>query len=307
VLYIAGKQSNSSGLTDDSVIFRLEFATSFTPYAGPTGRVADACFTDGTYSGGTGPAPYSYENPFHRLTCLPTGGPCPGQPDGTSCDDGDPCNGAETCQAGICTHGTLANDGTACTSTADQCHAAGVCEAGRCNLGPVVPDGTPCPDADPCNGLETCQAGVCQAATGFEPLTVKALKFKLANGALSMTGGIHPATAIAPDTQDPLTFELRDTNGVLFSGTLTHPASDPDWRRRGRMTSFKRSGTGLTSVQLKSKPSGDVQVSVQGKGIQMPGLVNPTVSPRLVIGDECFTADLTGRCSLDAKKLRCSH
>ncbi len=307
VLYIAGKQSNSSGLTDDTVIFRLEYATSFTPYAGPTGRVADTCYTSGPYSGGAGPAPYAYENPFDRLTCLPAGGPCPGRPDGTSCDDGDPCNGHETCQAGICTHGTIESDGTACTSLADQCHGAGVCESGHCYVGPVVPDGTPCPDGDPCNGLETCQAGVCQPASGYEPLTVKNLKFKLGNGALSLTGGIHPATTIAPESHDDLTFELRDANGVVFSGTLDHPSSDPDWRHRGRVTSFKRSGTGLTSVQLRAKPSGDVQVNVQGKGIQMPGLVNQAVSPRLVIGAECFTADLTGRCSLDTKKLRCTR
>jgi hypothetical protein len=29
------------------------------------------------------------------------------------------------------------------------------------------------------------------------------------------------------------------------------------------------------------------------------------VSARLRIGAQCFTADLAGRCTLDAKKLRC--
>ena len=40
VLYVAGKQGND--FTDDSVVYRIEFATSFTPYAGPAGRVPDS-------------------------------------------------------------------------------------------------------------------------------------------------------------------------------------------------------------------------------------------------------------------------
>jgi hypothetical protein len=79
VLYVAGRQGG--GFTDDAIVFRIEYATVFTPYAGPAGRVPDSCFTDGVYSGGgSGTPPYGWENPFHRDTCLPPGGPCPGQP-----------------------------------------------------------------------------------------------------------------------------------------------------------------------------------------------------------------------------------
>jgi subtilisin family serine protease len=56
-----------------------------------------------------------------------------GRCSGVSCDDGNPCNGIETC----------APDGSGCVP--------GVAE----------PDGTPCPDATVCNGEETCMAGVC--------------------------------------------------------------------------------------------------------------------------------------------------
>src|SRR6185503_1405196 len=143
VLYVAGRQGG--GFDDDSIIFRIEYATAFTPYAGPLGRVPDSCFTDGVYSGGgVGAAPYAWENPFYRDTCLPPGGPCPGQPNGTPCDDGDLCNGAETCQDGICTHGTPAADGTECTST-DVCRPSGVCQGRRCAPGAAAADGTPCP------------------------------------------------------------------------------------------------------------------------------------------------------------------
>jgi subtilisin family serine protease len=59
------------------------------------------------------------------------GGRCAGTP----CDDGNPCNGVETC----------APDGSGCLA------------------GIPAPDGTPCPDATVCNGDETCAAGVCTA------------------------------------------------------------------------------------------------------------------------------------------------
>src|SRR5262249_9767071 len=158
------------------VIFRIEYATAFTPYAGPSGRVPDSCFTDGVYSGGgSGVAPYAWENPFFRDTCLPPGGPCPGQPDGTLCDDGETCNGPEACRAGVCTQGRRAADGTECGS-GDPCRPTGACQARRCAAGARAPDGTPCPDADACNGFETCLAGTCTAGAGPMPLSVQSLR-----------------------------------------------------------------------------------------------------------------------------------
>jgi len=75
---VAGKQGN--GFTDDSVVYRIEYATTFTPYTGPMGRVANSCLAGA-------------DNPFTRAARLAPGGPCPGQPTGTACEDGDPCNG----------------------------------------------------------------------------------------------------------------------------------------------------------------------------------------------------------------------
>src|SRR5579875_2933023 len=110
VLYVAGRENNgvpSSTNRNHSVIFRIEYATAFTPYAGPPGRVDDACFTNGVYSGfmgDPGTPPYAWENPFRRAPCALPGAGCAGAPDGTPCDDGNPCNGTESCQAGICRH-----------------------------------------------------------------------------------------------------------------------------------------------------------------------------------------------------------
>src|SRR5262249_57382606 len=69
-------------------------------------------------------------------TCDPVAG-CrhTGKSNGDSCSDGNVCNGAETCQGGLCVPGTPAADGTDCS------------------------------DGNACNGDETCHAGVCLAGT----------------------------------------------------------------------------------------------------------------------------------------------
>ncbi|MDQ3177102.1 MAG: MopE-related protein [Actinomycetota bacterium] len=85
-----------------------------------------------------------------------------GAPDLTECDDGDACNGGETCDAATCVAGTppALDDGNACT--ADSCDPV---------TGPThdpLPSGTPCADGDVCNGDETCDgAGAC--APGVPP------------------------------------------------------------------------------------------------------------------------------------------
>jgi hypothetical protein len=97
-------------------------------------------------------------------TCDPPTGMCsdPTAPDGTSCDDGNKCNGIETCASGTCTTGT----GVTCTAK-DRCHGVGTCSpsTGVCS-DPPLGDGTSCDDGNKCNGIETCQSGTCAAGTG---------------------------------------------------------------------------------------------------------------------------------------------
>ena len=80
-----------------------------------------------------------------------------GLAEGSSCSDGDACNGQETCQVGVCVAGVApeCDDQNPCTS--NSCDPAQGC------LGMLVPSGTPCPDADACNGAETCQGIACVA------------------------------------------------------------------------------------------------------------------------------------------------
>jgi glucose/arabinose dehydrogenase len=288
-LYVAGKQGN--GFTDDSVIYRIEFATSFTPYSGPLGRVPDSCFA-------------GVENPFARTTCLPPGGPCPGQPDGTPCDDGDPCNGAETCQAGICRHGTPAADGTSCAA-ADACHAAGTCQGGRCVAGATLPDGTACPDADPCNGTETCQAGSCTASSGPDALGGGVITVR--GGTVGLGGQIFPPAAIAPSTTDEVALTIDGGGATVLASVLGHPETDLLWARSKPPVLFKyKDGTagagGLVLLQMKRRGPG-YTLKAKGRSDAARSLQGGAVGARLVVGDRCYTATLP--CVKRGSGLRC--
>jgi formylglycine-generating enzyme required for sulfatase activity len=73
------------------------------------------------------------------------------------CDDGDVCNGVESCEAGLCDAGTIldCDDDNPCTL--DECHAQAGCQHTQL-------DG-PCDDGNPCTDGETCTTGICNGGT----------------------------------------------------------------------------------------------------------------------------------------------
>lgn len=79
------------------------------------------------------------------------------------CDDGNACNGKETCNSsGACVAGKPLNCDDAKPCTTDACDAAT-----GCTHAPVK-SGTSCSDGNMCNGAETCDgAGACQAGTAL--------------------------------------------------------------------------------------------------------------------------------------------
>src|SRR5438552_298060 len=94
--------------------------------------------------------------------CSRTSRPSSSSPPGTppTCDDGDPCNGAETCHPVLgCQPGTALNcdDGAACTQ--DAC-VAGVGCTHSSIPGCCVADAD-CIDTNLCNGSEICASGNC--------------------------------------------------------------------------------------------------------------------------------------------------
>lgn len=84
-------------------------------------------------------------------------------PAGSSCSDGDPCNGAETCDAaGTCAAGPPPDCDDLNPCTIDSCDAMGGCTHAD------VADGTACGDGDVCNGEELCMAGVCAGGAALD-------------------------------------------------------------------------------------------------------------------------------------------
>jgi hypothetical protein len=111
-----------------------------------------------------------------------------------TCNNGNACDGVETCTAGVCHAGTPLNcdDGNACTTdtcnastgcahtaiagcaactTASQCNDGNPCTTDTCTAGhcqsTAVANGTSCSDGNVCNGAETCQGGACTAGTAL--------------------------------------------------------------------------------------------------------------------------------------------
>jgi hypothetical protein len=101
-------------------------------------------------------------------------------PSGTSCEDGNSCNGVELCDgAGQCAPGTPASAGTSCSDNNacngdETCNGTGTCVPGT---PPVLNDGNACttdacdptagvshasvPDGTTCSGVGVCEAGTC--------------------------------------------------------------------------------------------------------------------------------------------------
>jgi MYXO-CTERM domain-containing protein len=117
-------------------------------------------------------------------------GSCFAAADGTPCPDSDQCNGQETCVQGACAPGTV-----------QLCNNGGMCRTGSCDPATgcqytPVAEGTTCSNGDVCDGLETCQAGVCQAG---EPLMCDDHNPCTVDSCDSWNGCLHQALADGAD------------------------------------------------------------------------------------------------------------
>ena len=131
----------------------------------------DACTQlDGCVGGvcaGSSPVLCQTPSPCHLAgVCNPDTGACtdPQSPDGSPCDDGDPCTLVDQCDAGSCKGET-----PVVCAPPDDCHLAGTCDpgTGACSSTPKD-DGSPC--ATDC-GAGSCSAGMCVAECPMPALT----------------------------------------------------------------------------------------------------------------------------------------
>lgn len=178
--------------------------------------------------------------------CEPTSGQCVylAKADGTSCDDGDPATGADSCQAGACSGvpaGPCAgepdysscDDNDACTEV-DYC-LAGVCHGDQpkiCNPGgdecetscnpttgactaEVAPDGRACEDGYFCTTGDICHSGACIAGGPVECETAACFGPGVCS---EMFGGCsYPQLAAGTACDDQSACTLGDTCESTFS------------------------------------------------------------------------------------------
>ena len=160
-----------------------------------------------------------------RLPNSCSSNPCLGQPDGTSCNDGNACTQSDTCQSGVCT----GSNPVVCTAS-DPCHVAGTCNTvtGVCS-NPNATNGTACNDGNACTQTDTCQTGVC---TGSNPVVCTASDAcHIAGTCNTATGACsNPNAANGTACNDGNACTSGDTcqSGTCTSGTpAVCTASDP--------------------------------------------------------------------------------
>lgn len=82
------------------------------------------------------------------------------RPNGTACDDANPCTVDDSCQGGVCAPGSP----PVCVGEGDQCNTAS-CDIngaeGNCDTLTPIANGVSCDDDDPCTVGESCQGGEC--------------------------------------------------------------------------------------------------------------------------------------------------
>src|SRR5882724_15081 len=135
--------------------------------------------------------------------CVSKDEACIGQPNGTACDDFDPCTHAASCQSAVCVGAS-----PVMCSASDECHQAGVCNrlTGQCS-NPAVPDGSACSGG-------TCSGGVCLGEINIfdaagAPLfganvpTDTTFAYATHNGDLGSAGGLGRTIRFVPGSFPP--------------------------------------------------------------------------------------------------------
>jgi hypothetical protein len=159
--------------------------------------------------------------------CNPQTGECeyPALPNGSSCSDGNPCNGVELCQGGACVAGTpiVCDSPPACrVATGATCNPS----SGAC-VYPAAPDGTACDDGDACNGAETCSGGACMAGV---PLACNDSNPCTTDSCDPGSGCVHAPVAACVDGGPPPEAESHDystTGTSMFACSVTSGSGGP--------------------------------------------------------------------------------
>jgi hypothetical protein len=206
---------------------------------------------------------------------------------GTSaeCDDGDPCNGPETCQGGRCRSGLA--------------------------LAPNCQDGDPC-TLDRCDAASGCVHDFqqnCFACNAGTPAQLKATRVTIKRsvyGIYYRANGILETTVPIDPTQSGLVFDIRrpSTNEVFYRAII--PGSALTRGAVGTMVRFdtrQRIATaeGIRYLRIRSMGSGRLLIAVFGRAERMPASFPVDLAWALALGGQCGSDS----CMAWARKSQC--
>lgn len=155
----------------------------------------DACNSTGTCVGSNTITCSALDQCHVAGLCNPSTGTCsnPNKPDGTGCNDSNPCTQTDGCVSGTCVGGNP----VVCPPP-DQCHNAGQCDTttGVCTY-QAKTDGTACSDGNACTQSDSCVAGAC---VGTNPVTCTASDQCHIAGVCNTTTGVCSNPVAPPGT-----------------------------------------------------------------------------------------------------------
>lgn len=117
----------------------------------------------------------SDEKPCTADACVAGRCTAPAVPPGTSCDDGNICNGVSECSGTSCQAGSAldCDDGDPCTI--DSCDGKEGCKH-EPDVGAACNDGDPCTTGEKCDAKAVCAGGVVNKCNDNKPCTTDACK-----------------------------------------------------------------------------------------------------------------------------------
>ncbi len=128
------------------------------------------------------------------VTCDGIDDNCNGQIDedaDASCDDGDPCNGMETCLMANCIPGDPPDCGERGCLTGIGCCPEGTILSGNTCLRSSCEEDSDCDDGNACNGIETCDPDTSSCVAGETPDCGD-------RGCVPATGCCPPGSSVSP-------------------------------------------------------------------------------------------------------------
>ncbi len=217
-----------------------------------------------------------------------------------SCDDGNPCT-TDTCSAGVCAHAPV-RDGTSC-SDGNLCNGTEICQAGVCRAGTplVCNDGNPC-TTDTCSPTRGCvhtaiagcipppgtggPSASCAAATG--PLFTR-LRLRLhrrASGPWRLLARGMLATALDPSTNG-LALALWSSGAAPLYAVVVPPGEFQTAGPRALYSGGAHPADGLVRLGLAIDGAAtilSVTALVPAAGIPAPAAAGPIPGMALAVG-----------------------